>query len=253
MHSWVRRNKLEVWSLWLREYGGLAYVYESALIDRDTRSKLGTHSTPTWLVDYVVGRLRPWIEREIPVAERRVFEPACGHAGFLISAMRLLSELLPADWREPRRTYLAKAFVRHRERPLCPGNRPPFAHAGRCAQSERLGVDGSEYVRRRLSRTRRTRGDDCSWEPTIRELRRKGPSPGWLPNKAAETFRRVVENLPQGGVFGFVLPQTFLRSKQAVDVRDLLLRDYEIAEISLFATKCFAMGNRNLRCSSVGV
>ena len=40
----------------------LAYLYEIALIDKVTRSNLGTHSTPTWLVDYIVGRLRPWIE-----------------------------------------------------------------------------------------------------------------------------------------------------------------------------------------------
>jgi hypothetical protein len=35
--------------------------------------------------------------REIPVNERSVFEPACGHAAFLISAMRLLTDLLPPD------------------------------------------------------------------------------------------------------------------------------------------------------------
>ena len=34
-------------------------------------------------------------------------------------------------------------------------------------------------------------------------------------------FRRVVEHLPQDGVFGFVLPQTFLRSKQALACIDL--------------------------------
>ena len=65
---------------------------------------------------------------------------------------------------------------------------------------------------------------------------------GWLPNKAAETFRRVVEYLPQGGVFGFVLPQTILRSKQATEVRRKLLAEFEIAEIVLFADKVFRYG-----------
>lgn len=76
----------------------LGFLYESALIDRTIRIKLGTHSTPSWLVDYIVGRLRPWIHKKIAVEDRRVFEPACGHAGFLIGAMRLLSELLPLDY-----------------------------------------------------------------------------------------------------------------------------------------------------------
>ena len=56
---------------------------------------------------YIVGRLRPWIG-EIAVGDRRVFEPACGHAAFLISAMRLLTNLLPPNWQEPRRDYLRR-------------------------------------------------------------------------------------------------------------------------------------------------
>jgi hypothetical protein len=65
---------------------------------------------------------------------------------------------------------------------------------------------------------------------------------GWLQNKAAETFRRVVENLQPGSVFGFVLPQTFLHAKQATAVRQLLLRNCEFSEISLFADKVFRYG-----------
>jgi hypothetical protein len=43
-------------------------------------------------------------------------------------------------------------------------------------------------------------------------------------------------------VFGFVLPQTLLHSQQASELRQLLLRDYEISEISLFADKVFRYG-----------
>ena len=32
----------------------LAYVYENTLISKATRSKLGVHSTPSYLVDYMV-------------------------------------------------------------------------------------------------------------------------------------------------------------------------------------------------------
>ena len=44
----------------------------------------------------------------MPADDRRIFEPACGHAAFLISAMRLLTELLPPDWHESRREYLRR-------------------------------------------------------------------------------------------------------------------------------------------------
>lgn len=219
----------------------LAYLYESALIDRVTRSRLGTHSTPTWLVDYVVGRLRSWIE-EISVGDRRVFEPACGHAAFLISAMRLLTEILPDGWHESRRTYLRQRL-------------------------QGIEIDPFALEIARLSLTLADVPNPNGWALTEGDMLREGRlenglrkarivlgnppfedfdagerRPGCLPNKAAETFRRVVEHLPQGGVFGFVLPQTFLHSKQGAPVRETLLREYEIAEISLFADKVFRYG-----------
>ncbi|HEX3627852.1 MAG TPA: hypothetical protein VH280_20780 [Verrucomicrobiae bacterium] len=49
----------------------LAYVYEQALIGKETRAKLGTHSTPTFLIDYILGNLAPWI-KEIPLSEHFV-------------------------------------------------------------------------------------------------------------------------------------------------------------------------------------
>lgn len=219
----------------------LAYLYESALIDRVTRSRLGTHSTPTWLVDYVVGRLRSWIE-EIPVGDRRVFEPACGHAAFLISAMRLLTEILPDGWHDSRRTYL--------RRRLQGIEIDPFA-----LEIARLSLtladvpnpngwaltEGNMLCEGRIEDGIR-KARIVLGNPPFENFDTKERRPGWLPNKAAETFRRVVECLPQGGVFGFVLPQTFLHSKQGAPVRETLLREYEIAEISLFADKVFRYG-----------
>src|SRR5262245_51323203 len=46
-------------------------------------------------VDYIVWRLAPWIE-EIALEDRHIFEPACGHAAFLVAAMRLLKDLHPS-------------------------------------------------------------------------------------------------------------------------------------------------------------
>ena len=94
-------------SLELMSTEALGYIYESTLINKATRKRLGTHSTPAWLIDYMVGRLRPWIA-EMPPEGRQVFEPACGHCGFLVSALRLLDELRPADFPEDRKTYLRR-------------------------------------------------------------------------------------------------------------------------------------------------
>jgi hypothetical protein len=219
----------------------LAHLYESALIDRATRQRLGTHSTPPWLVDYIVGRLRGWIS-EMPPQDRYVFEPACGHAAFLISAMRLLSELLPAGWREPRHAYLRRrlhgmerdAFALEIARLSLTLADVPNPNGWALTEANMFPGD-------RLERSVRAASivlGNPPFEPFEAGTRR----PGWLHNKAAETFRRVVENLGPGGLFGFVLPQTLLHSRQAQAIREALLRDYEIAEISLFADKVFRYG-----------
>ncbi len=178
----------------------------------------------------------------MPPRERHVFEPACGHAAFLISAVRLLSELLPSDWRESPQSYL-----RHRLHGM---ERDTFA-----LEIARLSLtladvpnpNGWALTEANMFPGDRLQGSvreasivlgNPPFEPFEAGTRKQD----WLPNKAAETFRRVVENLQPGGVFGFVLPQTLLHSRQARRLREVLLRDYEISEISLFADKVFRYG-----------
>lgn len=219
----------------------LAWVYESALIDRATRQKFGTHSTPTWLVDDIVSKLRPWIE-DMPVDDRRVFEPACGHAGFLISAMRLLSELLPAD----RTPEMRKSYLRKR------------LHG--------IEADSFAYEVARLSLTLADVPNDNGWmldnanmftgdalrsavskativlaNPPFEKFGASRPK-GAMHSRADETFRQIVKSLPVGGVFGIVMPQTILHSTQGKDLRRKLIEDYDIAEITLFADKVFNYG-----------
>ena len=107
-------------SLALTTTESLAYVYENTLISKETRSAFGTHRTPSFLVDYVVGHLTDWIE-EIPVNERSVFEPACGHSAFLVSAMRLLTEMLPDDKATPSRRGRCCINNRRFRTPCVPG------------------------------------------------------------------------------------------------------------------------------------
>ncbi len=156
--------------------------------------------------------------------------------------MRLLSELLPSDWREPRESYL-----RHRLHGM---ERDTFA-----LEIARLSLtladvpnpngwaltEADMFPGDRLERSVRGASivlGNPPFEPFEAGTRKQD----WLHNKAAETFRRVVENLQPGGVFGFVLPQTLLHSQPASALRQLLLRDFEISEISLFADKVFRYG-----------
>lgn len=67
----------------------LAFVYESSFINEKTRRELGVHSTPSGLANYIVQHL-PW--DRIPVNERTVLEPFCGHGIFLACALARLRE-----------------------------------------------------------------------------------------------------------------------------------------------------------------
>ncbi|MFI5460679.1 MAG: N-6 DNA methylase, partial [Isosphaerales bacterium] len=229
----------------------LAYVYENAMISKATRQALGTHSTPSYLVDYIVGKLTPWIA-DIPLEHRNVFEPACGHAAFLVSAMRLLTELLPKD-------KLAAAQRRSYLRSRIHGcDKDDFA-----LEIARLSlsltdipnpdgwdlVAGDMFQRGRLETKARTAtillanppfenfsSESRSWyEKRGIELRHV--------NKTTELLARVLPELPSGAVLGIVVPQGFLHSKNAVPVRRLLTTGFELQEICLFPDKVFTFSD----------
>ncbi|MCF7731591.1 MAG: SAM-dependent methyltransferase [Akkermansiaceae bacterium] len=227
-------------SLELLSAEALGHIYEDTLINKATRRKLGTHSTPPWLIDYIIGRLKPWIE-EMPVARRVVFEPACGHAGFLVAALRLLDELRPADYAEPRNSYLRKRlhgvdvdpFSQEVARLALTLADVPNPNGWNLAQGD---IFTSDVV------ARKTRAADIVlMNPPFESFGGKGER-DWLPNKAAETLRRVVENLKPGAVLGFVGPQGILQNKQARAIRRELLEHHEIREVVLFADKVFEFG-----------
>ncbi|NQU21519.1 MAG: N-6 DNA methylase [Candidatus Nealsonbacteria bacterium] len=231
-------------SLALTTTESLAYVYENTLISKKTRSQLGTHSTPSYLVDYVLGHLADWIE-EIPENKRSVFEPACGHAAFLVSAMRLLTELLPADKAIPSRR---GPYLRSR---LHGTDKDAFA-----LELARLSLtltdipnpDGWDlrvedmFIGDRLAE--QTRGNTiflanppfANFEDSERKAYRTDHR---VINKTTEMLRRTLPELEPGSVFGVVVPQTVLHGAFAEDVRQHLIENFELREVSLFPDKVF--------------
>ncbi|MEZ6110756.1 MAG: N-6 DNA methylase [Pirellulaceae bacterium] len=234
-------------SLSLTTTESLAYVYENTLISKQTRTQLGTHSTPSYLIDYVLGHLADWIE-EIPENDRSVFEPACGHAGFLVAAMRLLTQLLPDDKAIPSRR---GPYLRSR---LHGTDIDPFA-----LELARLSLtltdipnpDGWDlrvedmFVGNRLAE--QTKGNTILLanppfanfgDDELSKYAKAGTNIV-VKNKAAEMLRLTLAELTPGSVFGVVLPQTVLHGAFAKDVRRFLIENFELREISLFPDKVF--------------
>jgi len=223
----------------------LAYVYESALITAETRASLGTHSTPQYLVDYVVGKLRPWIS-EIPEDQRDVFEPACGHSAFLVAAMRLLKEMLSADKQADRRQYLRKhlhgveidSFAMEIARLSLTLADIPNANGWDLVCDDMFTKSLLTKKSRRASILLGNPPFE-NFSKEDREAYSRSEGRGLLVNKTAEVLAQVLPSLPVGGVFGFVVPKGFLHSPKTREVRSLICRDFEIQEICLFPDKVF--------------
>lgn len=228
----------------------LAYVYENTLISKATRAELGTHSTPAYLVDYIVGHLSDWIQ-EIPEENRSVFEPACGHAAFLVSAMRLLTELLPENKATPgrRRQYLRKrihgldkdAFALELARLALTLTDLPNPDGWDLEAEDMFLTDAIEAQAKSSTIVLANPPFENFSETELQHYAAKGSSPT-INNKAVEMLRRTLASMQPGSVFGFVMPQSMLHGRFK-EIRNMMLQDFELREISLFADNVFSFAD----------
>jgi hypothetical protein len=207
----------------------LGVLYEEALISPTTRKLLGTHRTPTYLVDYMLARLGGWIG-ELGHKRCHVFEPACGHAPFLSGALRLVSDMLPASVAEDQKT--RHDFIKDHLR----------------------GCDSDDFALEiaRLSLTLADIPNENGWVlnhgdmfagSTLADETKAATlvlaNPPFEREKAAKYFQRTVSALQPGTVFGFVLPVNELTGAASAVTRKQLLADCEIKEISVFPDRMF--------------
>jgi hypothetical protein len=245
------RNINQFASLALTTTESLAYVYENTLISKETRSAFGTHRTPSFLVDYVVGNLADWI-REIPVNERSVFEPACGHAAFLVSAIRLLTEMLPTENAIPSRRgpYLRsrvhgtdiESFALELARLSLTLTDIPNPD-GWDLEVQDMFLSDRLAVQARKNTILLANPPFDNFTPQEQQQYRDQDSGVRFVNKSAEMLWRTLPRLPEGGVFGVVLPQTVLHSDNARDLRKFLVSECELREICLFPDKVFSFSD----------
>ncbi len=226
----------------------LAYVYENALVSKETRKLFGTHATPSWLVNYIVWEMIDWIE-DIPQEDRFVLEPACGHAPFLTAATRLLSFLYNTNDADKRHKYL-KSHLRGIER------------------------DGFAEEIARLSLTLADIPNPNGWkienldiydDDVLKKAAQKAtilfcnpPFENFKPaeklkygniintgNKAAEVLAKTLQYMPPKSVFGIILPQGFLHRKKNAELRRFILDEFELRVICNLPDNVFAKAGRD--------
>lgn len=250
-----QRNALERASREIDRFASLSnltteafgYMYENVLVDKKLRAALGIHATPSFLVDYIVWQLWPWIE-EIPEDRRVVLEPACGHAPFLTAAMRMLRFL-----------YSGAEGCFHRY-----------------AKKNLIGIETDSFAREiaRLSLTMADVPNPNGWKIVGGDIYQgdmlggkaknatillcNPPFEDFSPaeqkaygrdgqqlrcfNKAAEMLWRTLPYMPEGSVFGVILPRGFLHKKNLADLRKTIISDFELSQICPLPEDVFTFG-----------
>ena len=225
----------------------LAYVYENTLITKDIRKALGIHATPSYLVDYIVWQLAPWIE-DIPQQNRVVLELTCGHAPFLISAARLLREMIDESDPKKRHDYLkdhligveVDSFAREIARlslTLADVPNPNGWHlvSANIYEGDTLSKAASKST---ILLCNPPFQNFTSQEQSFYKRRHEKLHSF---NKAAELLWRTLPCMTQGSVFGVILPQGFLHSVSSAPLRKLILEQFELTEICALPENVFVL------------
>ena len=218
------------------------YMYENVFVDKKLRAALGIHATRSYLVDYIVWQLWPWIQ-QIPEDKRVVLEPACGHAPFLTGAMRLLRFLYSGS---------EEGFHRYAKKNLIGIEVDSFAR-----EIARLSltmadvpkpngwkiVEGDIYRGDVLSK-RAKEATVLLCNPPFESFKESKDNYSNLRSsyKAAEVMWRTLPYMQKSSVFGIIMPRTFLHGDPYKDLRQELLGNFEIAEIALLPENVFAKG-----------
>jgi len=219
----------------------LAHVYETTLIDKETRKAWGIHATPSYLVDYIVLQLSDWV-KDIPQESRYVLEPTCGHAPFLTSALRLLRDMYEGD-----RADLHKYLNSH----LLGMEQDLFAR-----EIARLSLTLADVPNPngwKLKEYDVYKGDVLSklaskstillcnppFENFSQEKKNKNKSI-LTGNKAAEVLARTLPYMSPKSIFGVILPQGFLHKDKLSPLRKMLIEQFELAEICALPENVFS-------------
>lgn len=231
----------------MRDIGAeaIGHVYESSLIADQVRYDLGIHSTPPYLVEYILGRLEHVI-RAFSIERRVVAEPACGHGGFLVAALQMLVADLPPHI--DRHSYLRER-LRGIEIDLV---------AKEMARLSLTLADAPHPDGWDLRRSNMFLGEDLThvltgatiilsnppFEKFTKDDRERIEIESHRPceySKSSELLRRILDQAEDDAVIGIVMPRAFLVSpkRSDVDLRQHMLRRCQIFEICLFPAGVF--------------
>jgi N-6 DNA Methylase len=221
----------------------LAFIWEDTLVTDAMRVQYGIHATPAVVARYVTHRLPIG---DIKPKDRRIVEPCCGSAVFLVSALHHLKELLPPlmDVRR-RHQYFQRMltgfdvedFGLEVARSCLMLADFPNPNGWRLRSEDVFAP--SSGPKGLVAALKKARVVLCN--PPFEDFtedEREGYD-GVVPQKPAELLNTVLEHLHPDGMIGFVLPAAILEGRSYRKVRRQLAERFQRLEVVRLPDKIF--------------
>ena len=211
----------------------LTYIYENTFVSPKSRKKLGIHSTPSYVADYILSQIP--IE-DLQREQWHVTDPMCGHGIFLIAAMRRMKSLLPGDWNgKQRHTF----FVNHLHGIEI--DQFSIEVARMCLMladfPEPNGWDlkihdifADNVLENSMTKTMILVGN-----PPFENIKGKRPETP----KPVELLRRTLPILPNNALIGLVLPRSFVDGSDYRNERTAFLNNFKIISLTCLPDRVF--------------
>lgn len=227
----------------------LGALYEEALLSERTRKLWSVHRTPTYLVDFMLAKLSRWMDEDLGFQNCHVYEPGCGHAPFLVGAVRLLSDLLPdkiASDRTARRQFLRShiggcdrdAFSLEIARLSLTLADIPNPNGWKLDPVKDMFA--GDYLAEKIAANSVIISNPPFENVAISDKKRAAGDLRYARSgQAGELLRRIVDHASPNTLFGIVVPQTLLDGASFRELRRNLLSKVEIQEVVTFPDNVF--------------
>jgi hypothetical protein len=211
----------------------LTYVYENTLVTPESRKKLGIHSTPSYVADYVLAQL-PF--ENILRSRWKIFDPMCGHGIFLIAAMRRMRSLMPKDWGgQKRHEFFAQCLFGTEIDSFAIEVALMCLTLADFPEADGWKIKSADIFKGELLENTCSKTTILVGNPPF-EIMKVG---GRARPKPAELLKRALPELPNGSLMGMILPKAFLDSLDYRRERDLLLNNFDVLSLTALPDKIF--------------
>ena len=215
----------------------LTYIYENTFVSPESRQKLGIHSTPSYVADYVMSQIP--IE-DIHKTQWHTADPMSGHGIFLIAAMRRMRDMLPPDWSGRQRH---KFFVKHLHGIEIDAFSVEVARM--CLMladfPEPNGWDlrNADVFEGKTLEKVAANSMIFVGNPPYENIAGRSP----VTPKPVELLRRALPALPAHALVGLVLPRSFIDGNDYKRERENILNNFELISLTALPDRIFLHSN----------